>query len=123
VSEHYLSQQPLDSEDSPAGDLGRYKAALENIRNLLLYGANLRKMTNDDLDTFDNDLREVIKGIEKLRHAPQISNFLKSVDAVQEKIRSAINELNVALNVIESETIDPQDSWRSYFTCLSNCQR
>lgn len=121
----FLPKQPNDPEDSDSleATLGKYKAVLESIRNLLLYGENLRTVRKDDLDTFDNDLREIIKGVGKLRHAPRLGNFLLSVDAVQEKIRIAINELDVAVKVIESETVDLQNSWRSFFTCLLNCQR
>jgi hypothetical protein len=116
-------EQPVEPELLLEADLGRFKAALENIRNLLLYGANLRTLTMDDLDRFDKDLREVIMGDERLRHTPHIGNFLISVDAVQVIIRNAILELNVAVNVMENETIFSQDSGRSFFICLANCQR
>jgi hypothetical protein len=120
---NHQPEQPVEPEVLLEADLNRYKATLENIRNILLYGANLRTLTTDVLDTFDHDLREVIKGIERLRNTSHIGDFLVSVEAVQELIRNAINEIYVAVNVMENETINSQDSWRSFFACLANCQR
>ena len=120
---NHQPEQPVEPEVLLEAELNRYKATLENIRNILLYGANLREMTKVALETFEHDLREVIMGIERLRNTSHIGDSLVSVDAVQALIRNAIDEIYIAVIVMENETRNSEDSWRSFFACLANCQR
>jgi len=98
----FLYQHSEDPENSPeAQTLQRYKDMLENIRYLLLYEVDLRTIKKSDIDMCERDLREIIKGIEKLRRVPHIDSLLKSVDGIQGKIFDAINSLYLASDVIE----------------------
>ena len=112
-----------DFERSLEVALLSYKDTLIHMRDLLLFDMDLRTITPTDIGAFESDLRRIIKEIEELRSKADIFRFLGSVDVVQEEIRSAINELLIASHMCKSETIDTEDTWRSFYTCLSNCRK
>jgi hypothetical protein len=120
---NFSPQQPNDPENSSMAILVKYKTVIESLQKLLLYGENLRNINKDAINAFERDLREVIQGVEELRQTTDISQHLTSVDAVQENVRSAINELYIALDVIERQDTEIESTRRSFYTCLINCRR
>ncbi len=74
-----------------ARTLLRYKNSLENMRHLFLYGMDLRNVTKRHIDTWEAELREIVRGIVSLHRTANVERFLISTDAVQQHIWGAIN--------------------------------
>lgn len=97
-----LFEQPDGPRNSPEAQvLRRYKNSLESMRNLFLFQMNLRTITQLNIDSFEKELRDIVKGVEMLRDTPHIDELLVSVDAVQTHIWAAIKNLYLASDLLE----------------------
>lgn len=98
----FLFEQPDGTRNSPEAQvLRRYKNSLESMRNLFLFQMNLRTITQLNIDSFEKELRDIVKGVEMLRDTPHIDELLVSVDAVQTHIWAAIKNLYLASDLLE----------------------
>jgi hypothetical protein len=98
----FVYEQPDDPKKSlEAQTLLRYKNSLENMRNVFLFQMNLRTITQLNIDAFERELRDIVKGLEMLRHIPHTGELLASVDAVQTHIWAAIKNLYLASDLLE----------------------
>jgi hypothetical protein len=108
--ENYIRIPASDPRDSPEGQviLG-FRGQLETMRDLFSYGLDFRNITKRNIDSWDRELREIVKGIKKLRNAPRINELLVSCDAVEEMIWSVIRNLYVASDILQKKIMTIKD--------------
>ena len=86
-----------DSRNSQTARMLRdYKNRLEGMRNTVLYQMSQRRITQTIIDVMERDLSEMIGGIDKLRHEPDIEELLSSPDELLAKVRNARKCLHLA---------------------------
>ncbi|MEO6891999.1 MAG: hypothetical protein ABI324_23685 [Ktedonobacteraceae bacterium] len=83
--------------------LREYKSQLENMRTLFLFEMDLRSITQDNLNALTRELREIIKGIDRLKHIPNVDEALSSPEAISMLIRRASTCLYVASDLLEQD--------------------
>jgi hypothetical protein len=96
------------SQASEGQKLLIYKRTLEAIRDLLLYGTDLRRMTKDTIDILENDIREIIRGLSKVQ--------LNWTEAVLFSLKNAISSLYTASDSLE------QTKGSAFYRNLNKCE-
>src|SRR5690349_21457954 len=98
----FVDEQPDDSGVSAnVLILRRYTSNLEQMRNLVLYQIDQRKITQDTIDTLAGSLSEIIGGLDRLRFIPNIDELHSSLDEIQEHVTDARECLFVASYILE----------------------
>ena len=90
---------------------------LKNIRNFLLYEADLRTINPTIMNTLEEDLRSISTEIERLRN--NTCTIFISVDAFEAEIRRAREELYTASHALEKS--DKMSNIRLFYKSLNNC--
>ena len=87
--------------------LGQYASDLEEIRKLVLFRIDQRKITLDTIDTLVERLSQIIDDLDRLRH--NFDHLHTSLDEVQEHITLARESLFVASYVLEKRNKKASD--------------
>ena len=115
---NFFSIHYNDPGSSPEGQTLRgYKIQLEGMRDLFLYRIDYRSITKTNIDTWEQELRHIIGGIQKLR--PHLGGLLNSADAVQANIRSVINTLYEASDILSRKNSSYKERLYQKFTKCS----
>lgn len=101
-----LNNQPSQSNKSLQDILWRHKTKLEQLRKLLFFGENRQNIQKANIDLFEKDLRKMIEELEELRTEKNISLFIKSVDAIQEKVSDTVDKLTLAASTFGQKQTD-----------------
>jgi hypothetical protein len=95
--------------------LRRYKSQIEDICNLIDFGANLQRVKSNDIDEWDRELRAILQAIRRLRNTSSISSLLESSDAVQKCIANALDHFYLASDILQkSGTITLREREKFY---------
>ena len=97
-----LRGQSGDPQDTPNAQVLRsYQFRLEQMRGMVLYERDQRKITQASIDVLERDLSDIIGGLDRLRRVRDIDEIHSSLDEVQAKVRKARKCLHVASGLLE----------------------
>jgi hypothetical protein len=114
----FFSIHYSDPGSSPEGQtLQRYKRQLEAMRDLFLYRIDYRSISKINIDTWEQELRNIIGGIQNLRS--HVDELLNSADAIQANIRRVINTLYEASDILEGKNNSNREPLYQKFTKCS----
>jgi len=99
------SERHNQDEDLIVLALRQRRTDLKKLHDQFYFGEDLRKLQTKDLETFDEDLRLVMKKIDDLKeeYPTQINNYLDSVDAILTSIYEAREQLYDASHILENQ--------------------
>jgi len=92
-----------------------YKSMLEHIQSQLAHVAEPHELTIEDINYHKRNLRELIRGIQELRHSENTHRLVDSVDGIKVYTTRAIDSLSIALetlsktNTVQGENIFYQE--------------
>jgi hypothetical protein len=99
---YFAYEQYRDPRDLPNARIVQgFKKRLENMRVMVLYQIDQRKITQATIDVLERELSEIIGGIDNLRRADYIDELISSPGEVQTKVRNARRCLHVASRLLE----------------------
>ena len=111
----FLRDQPVDPRASPEGQaLLGYKNQLMSLRDMFLYEVDYRAITKRNIDKWEKELRDIVRGIKQLRDAPHIGILLNSCDGVQAMIWKAINNLYIVSDILQMDNSSIRDRQTLY---------
>ena len=111
----FLRGQPTDPRASPEGQaLLEYKNRLMSMRDMFLYDVDYRTITKRNIDKWEKELRDIVRGIKRFRDAPHINILLTSCDGVQAMIWKAINNLYIASDILLMDNSSIRDRQMLY---------
>src|SRR5437588_6853443 len=100
----FLRGQSDDARDSQDGQaLQRYAMQLRTLSDMFSHGVDLREITKANIDKWEKELRDIIKGIKKIQQSPYKDALLTSCDGAQSTIQRAIDNLYVASYILQKE--------------------
>jgi hypothetical protein len=117
-----LSQQSDNEEKALATALAGYRAQLENLWATFTYKEpNLLNINQLTVNGFIGELSGIMGGVIERRSIPSIHNYLKSVNAIVDKIRGARDELTLVWNSFGMTNTDKNIASRIYH--YNQCQK
>lgn len=115
------SFEPQDSQEAQV--IRGFKAQVESIYTMLSYEVDLRNVSKEDIDDWEQELRAIIKGIRYWERVSNISAFLVSCDAVQEWIGLAIRNLYLASDILGRKKCTISEREKFYALLQQDCPR
>ena len=106
----FLRGESSDARGSPDGQtLLGYAEQLRTMSDMFSHEVDLRDITKANIDKWEKELRDIVKGIKKLQKSPYRDILLTSCDGAQTMIQRAIDSLYVASYILQKETCTTED--------------
>ncbi len=113
------SFEPQDSQEAQI--IRGFKSQVESICTLLSYEVNLRNVSKEDINEWEQELRGIIGGIRHLEQLSSISIYLSSSDAVQELIGNALINLYLAWDILDLKKCPLSEREKLYRLLQKDC--
>ena len=98
---NFLRNDLNERESSPeAQTLAMLKKKIQDQRNTFLYAKDLRQISPGNIDVCEEELRQIVGEIQRLRSTTYMDDLLYSVDGVQSNINTAIDRLYIVSDIL-----------------------